>query len=300
MKKCFKAAAVLGLGFAFPANALDFGNGFSVTGEFELEYFSSEGSSETIGYGSVDVSYEQAGGGLGGFVGFDALSYSGDANTALYGAVTFSGGFGKVQFGSPRSALDDYIKVPILGGARLLDLEFAFLNGSLFKFARLSLESSEIPLGLRYDGEIGQARIGASIHRLDGVTIAALAANYPLGNVVLRGGIEQFDGEDGSGTILHFGANANLGQLETGVMLTKTDTDEDDELISVQVFATYSPMEKLDLTFSAVSVQGDDFDGTLYGLSADYTFAQGVFVQAGVFDGADTEGGYNLSVGVRF
>lgn len=294
------AIAALLTGFASPSLALDFGSGFSVTGEFELEYFDSSGSSgngETLGYGTVDFTYQQDGGGFGAFVGFDAVTLNDLSETAIYGAISYSGDWGKVQIGVPRAALDDYVDMPALGGLRIFDLEFGSVNGSILTSAYL-LSDLDTPVGLRYDGEFGATMIGASYHSVDDADIFDLGANYQLGNVVLRAGIEHLSFGGTSGNTYSLGANATFGKVEAGVLVT--DTESVGDLTLVQLFATYSPIEQLNLTATAFSIDSGSDTTTLYGLAADYTFGQGVYVEAGVADG-DTSGSlYNVSLGVKF
>jgi len=148
---------------ASPALALDFGNGFFVTGTAELEYASSDSDSDTLGYADVDLGYKSASG-FGGFIGVETFSTLEDdySETAFYGALTYSGSFGEVQIGAPRNALDSYLRAPIVGNLQLLDLSlYGGVTGSLMPFLYLG-EQIEAPLGLRYDGEFGAVSVGVS------------------------------------------------------------------------------------------------------------------------------------------
>jgi len=130
--------------------ALDFGNGFYVTGTAELEYNDGNLFADgTFGRADIDLGYEQVGGGFGGFIGVDAFSFDGTSGTQVYGALTYSGGFGKVQFGVPRNALDDYLLAPSVGGLELLELQsVSILTGSIIPTYLLS-GNIDPPLGAR-------------------------------------------------------------------------------------------------------------------------------------------------------
>jgi Gram-negative porin len=281
---------------ALPSLALDFGDGFSATGEFELEY-AHVGSGETLGYGSADIAYQQPAGGFGGFVGFDAVSLGGDTEIAPYGAVSYSGEFGKIQLGVPRAALDDYIDTPSLGGLRFFDLQSAGLTHSVLTTAYL-VGDTDTPLGIRYDGAFGDTRIGTSVHRVEGATIVDVAVQYQLGTTQLRGGLENVRQGGASDTSLHIGAESDFGQVKAGVLLSNINTVGNGR--AAQLYAIYTPMEQLNVTGTLLSINSGGDTNTLYGVAADYTFGQGTYVEAGIADGSDTSGLYNLSLGLKF
>lgn len=294
----FTAIAALMLSTASPALALDFGNGFYATGEVELEYVDASGiNGETVTYGKFDIGYEQVGGGFGGFIGIDALAFDDEKETALYGALTYSGGFGKIQIGVPRPAVDDYIGTPDLGGSVLFDLELSQLGGSILPILYLT-STLDAPVGLRYDGSFGAAKVGLSYHSVEEADVVDLGVNYQLGKVLLRGGAEHISSGSESQTSYFVGAEGELGPVVAGVLFS--DINSIGTAQSTQVYATYSPIEALDLTATYLSLSGGS-NLEVYGLAANYTFAQGVYVEAGYLD-ANAFGGeiYSASLGVKF
>lgn len=285
---------------AAPTFALDFGSGFYTTGEFELEYLDSTGSSgsETLGYGSFDIGYEQSGGGFGGFVGVEAINFSSQSETAFYGALTYSGSFGKFQIGAPRNALDDYINTPQIGGERLFDFELAVASGSIIPQFTL-FSTTDTPVGLRYDGTFGAAKVGVSLHRIESADILDVGVNYQLGNTLLRGGFEHARSNGSDGTNYYLGAEASFGKVDAGIMLAKFELSGNGN--AAKLYATYSPIEALDLTATYLTASSSGSDNTFYGLNADYTFGQGVYVQGGILDGNSFgDALYNVSLGVKF
>ncbi len=299
MKRALLSTTVIVFSSGSPLQALDFGDGFSATGEFELEYFdvSGGGTGETLGYATADIGYQQPAGGFGGFIGFDAFTIDGDREIAIYGALSYSGGVGKLQFGVPRPALDDYLDTPTIGGLRFFDIALGNFSGSAITRAYL-LADSDTPVGLRYDGTFGDARIGASYHRIEDTDVFDIAANYQIGNVLLRAGIEHISGPGTDSTSFSLGAEATIGPVNAGVLLTDAGDITGQQV--AQIYAVYSPIENLNLTGAVWAVDDGTDTETLYGLAADYTFAQGAYVEAGVADGSGGDSLYNLSLGLKF
>lgn len=295
----FTAIAALMLSTASPALALDFGNGFYVTGDIELEYMDgSSFSGETIGYGSVDIGYEQAGGGFGGFVGFDALTFDSQSESAIYGALSYSGGFGKIQIGVPRNALDDYIETPDVGGSALFNLELSQLSGSLLPIAYL-VSTSDTPVGLRYDGSFGAANVGVSYHSVEDVEIVDLGLNYQLGKVELRAGAEHLSNGGSSETSYFLGAEGEIGPVVAGLLYGNVGVVGNAE--TIKLYATYSPIEALDLTATYISFNTGGPSQDLYGLAANYSVYQGIYVEAGYLDASGSSDSiFNASLGVKF
>ena len=291
------AIAALVAGLAAPSVlALDFGGGATVTGTFELEYsdFSSS-DSETLGYGEVDISFGNPDGGFGGFVGFDAFVLDDESATAFYGALSFSGGFGKFQIGVPRTALDDYIGTPEVGGSKLVDLTLSAATGSLLPVVYLG-EDVKPPVGLRYDGSFGAAKVGFSYHSVEDTDLVAVGVNYELGQMMVRAGLEHASDSGGSGTSYFLGAEGDFGAVRAGVMLADSEVLVDAR--TAKLYAVFTPFDGLDLTGTYIAIDQSS-SSDIFGLGARYTFGQGIFVEAGALDGDFAEG-YNLSVGVDF
>ncbi len=108
-------------------------------------------------------------------------------------------------------------------------------------------------------------------------------------------------GFDSTGLML--GAKAEFDRVQGGVLFSWLDADGT-RYDSVEGYVTYAAMDNLDLTLSAVDT---DYtfgatSATFVGLSADYRFYKGAFVQAGVLTA--TESGsdevYDLTLGWRF
>lgn len=295
----FTVVAALMISAAAPAMALEFGPGFYANGKFALEYLDSGSSSgSTFGFADADIGYEQEGGGFGAFVGLLGFQSEGESVTSLYGAISYSGDFGKIQIGAPRNAIDDYFKTPDIGGSSLLGLEVGQLSGSILPLA--ALQSDETPLGLRYDGSFGAIKLGVSYHVIDDLDVVVVAMNYQLGETVLRAGAENLSGDGFSETSYFLGAEGKLGPVTGGIVFADLGVIG---VTSTQVYAVYSPIEALDLTATYLAIKpegGSTQDG--YGLDAKYTFNPGVYVGAGYLGNlfGSSSDAYTLALGIEF
>ena len=153
-------------------------------------------------------------------------------------------------------------------------------------------------MGLRYDGTFGTTRLGASYHSIEGTDVINLAANYRIGEATLRGAVEHLRDDGGSATSYFLGAESQLGPVNAGILYSNLGASGDAE--ALQLYATYKPIDQLALTANVAAVDTGSSNSTLYGLSADYNFNQGVYVQAGVADGNSSTSVYNLSLGLKF
>ena len=299
--KILGTASVLALlGSVAPVMALDIGGGFSLTGKLEYEHLSTKTTDQSFALLNADLSYENASG-FGGFIGVHGISFGSSAES-LYGALSYSGDFGKIQIGAPRNALDDYVNAPALAGLDYLDLQLGTFTGSLLPVQML-MSNTNSAAGIRYDGNFGGARVGVSYHDLDGGQVLDVAVNYSFGETIVKAGGEHVNGSGISASSFFVGAEHDFGQVTAGAILGSTDIISSN-VRSVSLYAIYSPTDRLDLTATALHVNGSMGDGTLYGIAANYDLTNGVFVEAGYMGssggvgfGGDIAG---LSVGVKF
>lgn len=298
MKHLGTASALAFIGMAAPVLALDLGGGFTLSGNLEYERLSVESTDLGIGLLDADVSYQHSSG-FGGFVGIETLSYSGDSVEAFYGALSYSGDFGKIQIGAPRNVLDDYVSAPAIGGADFFDFQLAPFTGSILPVALLS--GDETAWGLRYDGTFGAASVGVSYHDVDGASLVDAAINYSLGQTLLMAGVEQISESGFSRASYFLGAEHDFGQVTAGAILADSELIGDGQ--TVQAYVVYSPTERLDLTASMLHAELDSDGGDLYGVDANFDLTDIVYVEAGYL-GGDLFGGnadvYTVSLGVNF
>ncbi len=72
---------------------------------------------------------------------------------------------------------------------------------------------------------------------------------------------------------------------------------------SIQAYAVYSPMDKLDVTASLLHIEDESESGDVYGLAANYDLSDMVYDEAGYL-GGDAFGGdediFTFALGVNF
>lgn len=285
---------------AGPSLAFDIGGGFSLEGELEYERLEVESTSLSLGLLDADLVYRHSSG-FGAFLGVQSISLSSTSTEAFYGALTYTGDFGTIQIGAPRSALNDYVDAPAIGGVDYLDLQLGMFAGSVLPIVALS--ENEAPLGLRYDGSFGALDVGISLHRLDDANIYDIAMNYQMGETMLMAGIEHVTSSGLDGTAYFLGAEHDFGQLTAGAIAGKSDLIGG-SVNSLQAYATYSPNDRLDLTASVMNLDSAGPNGTLYGLTATYNLNEMVYVEAGYLGssgaGLTSEDIFGVSLGVTF
>lgn len=303
MKQSTALSALLLAGFAGPVLAQSAQDGFFTNGFAEVSQSGGSGDSFTIGRSEATLGYTDAASGFGVEFGVDALITEDDDATGLYGVVTYQSSFGKLSFGVPRPAVDAFLQnVPTVGGLVQLDVGEIGLYKSSFVSTLYLATDEDAPIGLRYDGTFGQTNVGASYQRFADIDVYNVAANYKIGEAVLTGAVEHLTDGDQSETRYFLGAESNFGPVTAGLFYAGNAFVSSGS--AVEAYAKYKPMDQLELTATAVSIDaGPSSPSTeIYGLAADYTFDQGIYVRGGVADtlegSSDTL--YNLALGLRF
>lgn len=286
------------------AGAQSLPDGFELKGVIEYEYLDSDGSDEDVLYGDIDFAIRPGSFATGVPIGFglgiEAIHVDSSTETAIYPVLTFDTGMGVISAGIPRPVNPDYLRTPVFAGNRLLDLEARILSGSFVELAYLI--GDETPYGLRYDGEFGAFSIGASYHDFHDADAEALdlALRYEQGDFAVMAAVERLDGAGDSSTSYSIGAEGRIGRLKGGLVYSSVEVMGDADVL--HGYLTYTPLDRLDLTLSALHADSGGGDSTIYGLSADYTFYRGAYVQAGYVDSDESgfDGILDLSLGWRF
>lgn len=281
-----------------PAKMQGSGTGpYTIEGRVEYEALMNSAHDDHILYGNVTLGY------MPGQFGFDlgVEGYDADdaSNLAVYGTVKMDMGLGVVSAGVPRSAMDTFLDVPALGGSQYLDRATGLLTRGFV--GNQYLETGKIPVGLRFDSQLGNATFATSASRFhDGVTAIDATVNYATGPVTLSGGAQHVDGDDvhsGLGYVIGGAVQAN-DQLKGGLYYSKLR--EPDNIEGWTLYSTWEPMQKLALTGEFIKARAGEDDTHLYGVSAEYTVWEGAYLQGGFLDGDDTRATYDVSVGWKF
>jgi hypothetical protein len=302
MKRVVAIPFVICAGLATSAAAQSADGSFYTDGYAEFSFSDGAGNdSETVGVTETTLGYFDEGSGFGFELGVDAIIGDGNDQAAVYGAGTFQSSFGKLSLGAPRPVLDAFLSnVPDVAGLQSLNFGTLGLTKRSFVSNAYLLGNEDAPIGLRYDGTFGTTNIGVSYHRVDDTDVFNIAGNYALGQTTLTGAIEHVSESGADETRYFLGVESKFGQVTAGLLYSGNFVFSNDA--AVEAYAKFKPLDQLELTASALNYDLGTGSTTLYGLEADYTINQGIYVKAGVADdfesGSDTA--YNLALGLRF
>lgn len=284
----------------------------SYSGVLSVEHLSGTNYREDYFHGNGDVSFRWSTasdlkfGADFGIETFGLFDNAGSFNdlSAYYASGIIEGKFGKFYIGMPRGIMDDYFSVPAMAGSELFDLEISFWGHDLFRYLRLlSDEVGENVFGLRYDGEIGQIRVAASVSNFseDISNFGELVVRYDAGqwSVTLGTSLLEVDGSSVNSTSLEVQASA--GKFTGGILYNKTD-----ELVSysnsARAFISYDVSDAVKINAQVLNYEFfADSDNVIYAFDLSYKHKTGAFVNAGVLTN-DTlvDKIFNVAVGYKF
>lgn len=292
------------LALSVPAAAQSAPDGFFIDGYAEIESLHTSNDDDNFSRANFDLGFEPSSTAsnlpIGFTLGIDSVHGLGFNENAIYGALTYRADFGKFSLGAPRGVADDYLDFPPVGGLRALDLEITPVGSmGLVSFFALSHDT---PYGLRYDGTFGQFDVGAAYHRFtDGdVDAYGLALRYRFNDMwKATGTIEHATPPGSSITRYAMAVEGESERLKGGLRYVSSDFGSSD-INAVNGYLTYTPVERLDLTVSAINVESGG-STTIYGLDGRYTSTLGAYVAAGIADSSNSFSTiYNVSVGWEF
>lgn len=308
--KFFQTAAITALatGLAAPAAfALDFGNGFTLTGDVELEYISPDGGDDvTFGFTDLTLGWRSQGGGAVG-LGFDLSLVSfhdlddGQDESAFWGGLVLTTAFGDVTIGTPRPLLDQLPKTPDIGAARALDLELGLFSGSYLAYFNL-FDSSLNVYGVSLKGSSGAFSYGAAVHRAesggDKADVIELAIGYELDATELYAAFEQFDAGPVDLQKLIVGARYSAERWSIGAEASNLDAPGT-SVSTVKLYGDYKVTDALTIGAQALEISEGGGE-RIYGLSGEYGFGSGGFAELGYFDVDGSGDAVTASIGYRF
>lgn len=278
-----------------PAQSL---SGLTASGTVEIEYLNQDNSDATVLFGDVNLSFGPDVGQTG--LGFDLGLYAIDTDnlsseTAIFAAVTYRTSYGKFSFGIPHAAANGFSRMPVVGGVQLISvLQDVYTDGTV---ENVYLLSDDTPIGLRYDGEYGALNTALTYHHFSDfdVNVFNAAASYDTGRFFAAGSYEIVEGAASSNqSSLHVEIGAAADLYEAGIGYTAGSNLVEDAFMG---WATYRPIENLDVTASVLDIDGVD---SLFGLSGTYTVRGGAYVQAGVVDSSGSDAIWDISLGYGF
>lgn len=311
------SVATLTLAFGLASSAfsegLDLKNGFSLTGEVELEYahFDGNGVNEAT-YAFVDLglkwrSQSSKGFGFGvdvDLLGTDATGIESDWSK-IWGGLVLTTDLGDLTIGTPRSVIKTMILAPNLGG-------FTALEGSNDSFGGSWLETFGIAdfiniSGVSFKGTKGVLSYGASYNWISSdlpddskQRILELVAVLEKGKIRIQAGFQQKEFLGVSTIRRSLGATYTGDRFSAGVLRSETPSSFFPTSTTL-VFADYAIPDALTLGAQASQMQIGTFWTNFYGLTGEYTLANGAFAQVGLYNAPDYDITHaNASIGFRF
>lgn len=249
-------------------------------------------------------------------MGIDAVTFqnAGVHELALYPAVTFAlGQTGLLSVGVPRPVLDyGYLPTDTLSYSSIT--RAAMDNRGLAASTVASnylygFTGSNVHMyGLRYDGEFGKTKIGASYHRIDvpggDANAYSVAFQHRMGAIgslpdtKLFGGIERVTGGGADITNYSLGAEASSDRIRTGLILSNHGFVN---VKSANFYVDYKISDSFSVAGSYTHFDTTGGDGA-FGVGVKYQFLNGAYVNASYMDQNLLGGGemFEVSLGWRF
>ncbi len=323
MKNTVIGLCTIGILSASSATAQSLPDNMYFDGYVEITSLHTSGFDERIGRASLNFGLTPTRDNrlaIGFSLGVDAINFS-DANiseTAVYPAVTFAlGNTGLLSVGVPRPVLDyGYIPKDTLAHSAGMEvlLESAGVSRSttslLYLYDSFFVGSDVDVYGLRYDGELGNTKIGASYHRIrvsggdaDAYSVAfqhRFGGFSSFADTIVFGGVESVDTGANRLTSYSLGAEASSDKLRTGLILSHSEFSFDVDTINL--YAEYKISDRFSAAGSILNVDVGGSSSNIYGVGVEYQFLNGGYVNANYSDqdifGSDAF--YEVSLGWRF
>ncbi len=285
------------------------------------------GFDETLSRASLNFGITPAkdsGFAVGFSLGLDAVKYDGwdISEMVLYPAVTFAlGDSGLLSVGVPRPVVNyGYIPENTMAHSSTMELFLSVVNidPSMANYYYLyypDLHSNDVDMyGLRYDGEFGNTKIGASAHQVDfsglaKLDITSVAFQHQLGQIGglseanLFGAVEQLKFGGKNWTSYTLGAEAGLDKLRTGLILSKSNfTATGVYLTTANLYADYKITDDISVLASTMHMDAVGESARIHSLGAEYRFLNGGYVNATYSDQTlyNSDGFYEVTLGWRF
>lgn len=298
------AVAALSLGLTAPAAlALDFGNGFSIVGDVELEYVTDEFNSEVFGFADVTLGWR---GEAGIGVDFSVVSIGDFSDnqheTSIWGALVLTTSFGEISVGRPRPLLATFSPAPDLGATRLFTVVgIGLFSGSFVDQTALFQPQVDI-LGATLKGDAGALSYGVGIHSLSsgGVSVETLelTLKYALDNAEIYGAYETTNAPMADLSKAMIGGRYMQDRWMLGMEVVNIRGFGPDSQTFTKVYGDYEVMDGLTLgvQFENWGNSSDNF----IGLSGVYTFGIGRFAELGYVSDPTGSSVTSASIGLRF
>lgn len=271
----------------------------SITGnvEFGTMFDTSEDLSITTLHGTVDGTYDFGASAFGLRFGADHASVDIDENgssegfidhTELFAALSFDTSYGTFLVGKPRTATDSVLTrattyAPIYDAA----LAFAFVGQEASK-TLIALDDDAKPYGAGFETDaIEDTKIGLSIHRFGDaypdLYVYSVAATRSFGAVDFGLGFESMNNNgDAINTFISTVAYNGNG-FSVGLDVNEVNATEGEGEYSTYILSgDWSVSDAVTIGSSYTNYSAGDVKIDLLALNAEYAFANGVALNAGL------------------
>lgn len=291
-----------------------FQNGVTLDGYIELGQVHTLNSNngdhnQSLLRADIDLSYRPAPTGYCITLGIDGYGGSIGQEVAVHPALEYSTSLGTVSLGAPRSVVDrGYLPSFTLGNSSYASLEYYSLYRSAVSI--FNLEHSNIPYGLRYDGALGQTKIGFSAHKLnnrrsgsirgDSYSLALsrhIDTKTLLGRLHLSAARERVNYDNGVyHTGHHLGVETVNGPTTLGVLYKEEGVAFQYQTLVAYVNYTFKDNLKLTASFGRLDNPFSSLHSFLaafnyYGLGLEYTLKSNAYLKASFTDASNNLNG---------
>ncbi len=289
-------AAALSLALPLPAHALEFGNGLSLSSDFEAEMLAFDFGQENYYMGDFELGYAPKDSSFGAYAVINGLMVDGDSVANYWAAITYSGAFGKLSVGAPRPAIDDYFNSPDIAGVRAYNTVLPF--GKSFVGNVFYYDLYGITPGIRFDTTSGPLSLGVSAHSSAAGNFFDLAGRYTRGKTTFSASYERVEFPEISLSLdlRQIGVDSRLGKWTVGGILM--DISQSEQRM-IHAYAGYQATDRLSVTASYVDLGSSFGSEQFYGVATRYTLPNGAFGELGYVAGL-ADDMLNLSIGAKF
>ena len=264
--------------FAQSAPAIEFSGFVQAEGVFDT------GSSQFFGFANLDVVVP-----IGNAFGFElttkVLAFDGGTLNLTYADLYYEFGNHRISAGLTESAYSQFNRANVLSDFGTFDLEInVFASGSVVDLLQLS--STQYAPGIRYDGAFGDLDVSASFNQDSGGNqVYAAAGEYSFGTIAVSAGVEMVtDGAtQKTGYFVALAGETASGEYWLRYSSSAIATGEVLEANYMHHFS--------DRLSAGVGVMSFNGGATVFtSASAQYTFANNLYVRAGVVNGLGGSG----------
>ncbi len=280
--------------------------GFFLEGYGELGLADTTDRADAYYRTDIDLGFRPADGtGLGLELGFDSFGEQGLHANALYPSLSYNSFIGRFSIGNPRSVVErGYGPTMVFSNSTQVDTLFRLAFGSA---VNSGLWQGGDSYGIRYDGALGDALIGASAHRINtagsDMSSYALAFHTPVfqnrssTSIAVFGSVERVESGGKGRTGYSLGAEAQMEKLHGALRYRKSPLAASTELL--EGLLDYALNERFKLSLGLAHERSTDATN-FYGVGAQYDFLENGYIKGSVVDNSTSGSDPRLDVAVGF